>query len=483
MERREGAKGNTIEDRTCRTQSRESVFSGLERVRKRAKQEKKARFTALLHHVDIELLSVAYGHLRRDAAPGVDGLTWKQYGQDLESRLSDLHARIHRGAYRAQPSRRTFIPKEDGSLRPLAVAALEDKIVQRAVVEVLNAIYEEDFLGFSYGFRPGRSQHDALDALTVGILRMKVGYILDCDIRSYFDSVSHEWLVRFLEHRVGDPRMIRLIRKWLKAGVMYEGGWESNETGTPQGSVISPTLANVFLHYVFDLWAAQWRRRNASGNVIVVRFADDTVVGFENRTDATRFLVDLRERMERFKLTLHPEKTRLIEFGRFAARDRARRGLGKPETFNFLGFTFICGRCRAGTFHLKRKTRRDRMRARLREIKEELRRGMHEPIPRQGQWLAKVVRGYFAYHSVPTNRQRMNAFRCYVMKLWHRTLRRRSQKDFTSWERIRKLAADYLPPVRTLHPWPTDRFAVKHPRWKPNARIGPVRFCAGGAQQ
>jgi group II intron reverse transcriptase/maturase len=483
MERREGTKGNTGKNRTCRTQSRESVSSGLERVRERAKQEKKARFTALMHHIDINLLRAAYSQLRRHAAPGVDGLTWQQYGQDLEARLSDLHARIHRGAYRVQPVRRVFIPKEDGSSRPLGVTALEDKIVQRAVVDVLNAIYEQDFLGFSYGFRPGRSQHDALDALTVGILRMKVSHILDCDIRSFFDSVSHDWLIRFIEHRVGDPRMIRLIRKWLKAGVMNDGEWESNETGTPQGSVISPTLANVFLHYAFDLWAERWRRRNASGNVIVVRFADDTVAGFENLADAARFQADLRERMEKFGLTLHPEKTRLIEFGRFAARDRARRGVGKPETFNFLGFTFICGRCRAGTFHLKRKTRRDRMRAKLREIKAELRRRMHEPIPQQGQWLAKVVRGYFAYHAVPTNRQRMNAFRNYVMILWHRTLRRRSQKDFTSWERIRKLAADFLPPVRTLHPWPTDRFAVKHPRWKPNARIGPVRFCAGGAQQ
>ena len=483
MERREGAKGNASKTRMCRTLSRESVSTGLERVRERAKQDKKGKFTALLHHVSVESLEAAYRQLRRNAAPGVDGMTWTQYGQNLEARLSDLHARIHRGAYRALPSRRTFIPKEDGTSRPLGVAALEDKVVQRAVVEVLSAIYEEEFLGFSYGFRPGRNQHDALDALTVGILRMKVGYILDCDIRSFFDSVSHDWLVRFLEHRIGDPRMIRLIREWLKAGVLNDGKWESNETGTPQGSVISPMLANVFLHYVFDLWAERWRRRNARGNVIVVRFADDTVVGFENQMDATRFLADLRERMVKFGLTLHPEKTRLIEFGRFAARDRARRGLGKPETFNFLGFTFICGRCRAGTFHLKRKTRRDRMRARLREIKEELRRRMHEPIPRQGRWLAQVVRGYLAYHSVPTNRGRMNAFRNYVVILWRRTLRRRSQRDFTSWERMRKLAADFLPPVRTLHPWPTDRFAVKHPRWKPNARIGPVRLCAGGAQQ
>jgi RNA-directed DNA polymerase len=482
VERREGAEGNTGKTRTRRTLCRESVFPGLERVRERARQEKKERFTALLHHVNVDLLRAAFSWLKRDAAPGVDGLTWREYEQDLEVRLVDLHARMHRGAYRALPSRRKFIPKGDGH-RPLGVAALEDKIVQRAVVEVLNAIYEEDFLGFSYGFRPGRSQHDALDALAFGIIRTKVNYIVDCDVRSFFDSVSHEWLVRFVEHRVGDPRMIRLIRKWLKAGVIEDGTWSSTETGTPQGSVASPMLANVYLHYCFDLWADRWRHHEARGNVIYVRYADDIVAGFEQEDDAQRFLAALRERLEKFALTLHPNKTRLIEFGRWAADNRVRRGLGKPETFDFLGFKHICGRSRAGRFLLKRKSRRDRMRAKLKALKEELWQRLHEPIQEHGKWLAQVLRGYFAYHAVPTNSKSLTAFRHHVTDLWRRTLRRRSQKDPTTWARIEHLAAEFLPKPRILHLWPDERFLVNHPRWKPSARIGPARFCAGGAKQ
>ena len=400
VEPREGAKGNTLEPHTHRTRSRASVSPGLERVRERAKQGKKAQFTALLHHVTVDLLQTAYLKLKRDAAPGVDGTTWREYGQDLKAKLVDLHGRVHRGAYRALPSRRKFIQKEDGRERPLGIAALEDKIVQRAAVEVLNAIYEQDFLGFSYGFRPGRGQHDALDALAVGITHTKVSWIVDADVRSFFDSMSHEWLIRFVKHRIGDPRMIRLIRKWLKAGVLDGGEWTSSDTGSPQGAVASPTLANIYLHYTFDLWADQWRRHHARGNVVFVRYADDSVAGFEYETDAKRFLADLHERLEKFALSLNPDKTRLIEFGRFAAERRARRDLGKPETFNFLGFTHICGHSRAGYFLLKRKTRRDRMRVRLRAIKEELRRRMHEPIPEQGRWLGQVVRGYFAYHAV-----------------------------------------------------------------------------------
>jgi group II intron reverse transcriptase/maturase len=482
VERREGAEGNTSKHRTRRTLSRESVFSGLERVRERAKAEKKERFTALLHHVDIDLLRAAFSWLKRDAAPGVDGQTWRQYEQNLEDNLVDLHARVHRGAYRAKPSRRTFIPKEDGRQRPLGIAALEDKIVQRAVVEVFNAIYEEDFLGFSYGFRPRRSQHDALDALAVGITQTPVNWIVDVDIRAFFDTVSHDWLVRFIEHRITDPRMIRLIRKWLKAGVMVEGEWQSSEAGTPQGAVISPTLANIYLHYVFDLWAERWRHQSAQGHVIFVRYADDIVGGFEHEADAVRFLAELRERVEKFALTLHPEKTRLIEFGCHAAKDRASRGLGKPETFNFLGFTHICARSRRATFQLKRTTRRDRMRAKLRALKAELRQRMHEPIPQQGRWLAQVVRGYFAYYAVPTNSQRLAAFRYHVIVLWKRTLRRRSQWDWTTWERIVRLAEGYLPAPRILHPWPSIRFAVKHPRWEPGARIAPAGICAGGTR-
>ena len=468
-EPREGANGNTDKPLTHRTLRRASVSLGLDRVRERARQGKKERFTALLHHVTVDLLRMAYLKLKRDAAPGVDGTTWHECGQGLEAKLGDLHGRLHRGAYRAQPSRRKFIQKEDGRQRPLGIASLEDKIVQRAVVEVLNAIYEQDFLGFSYGFRPGRGQHDALDALAFGITRTKVSWIVDADVRSFFDSMSHDWLIRFVEHRIGDPRMIRLIRKWLKAGVMDGAEWTSSEVGSPQGSVISPTLANIYLHYSFDLWADWWRRHRAHGNVVFVRYADDNVVGFEHEHDAKRFLEDLRERLEKFALSLHPGKTRLLEFGRFAAERRAKRGLGKPETFNFLGFTHICGHSRAGQFILNRKTRRDRMRSRLRAIKDGLWRRLHAPLHEQGRWLGQVVRGYFAYHAVPTNARSLGAFRHRVMDLWRRSLRRRSQKDRSTWARITQLTAEFLPDVRILHPWPQDRFAVNHPRWKPGA--------------
>jgi group II intron reverse transcriptase/maturase len=445
------------------------VSQGLDRVRQAAKARKKERFTALLHHVNVDLLTDAYLWLKRSAAPGVDGVTWQEYAQDFEANIGDLHARIHRGAYRALPSRRKYIAKPDGRQRPLGIAALEDKIVQRALVEVLNAIYEEDFCGFSYGFRPGRSQHDALDALATAITRTKVNWIYDADIRSFFDSVSHDWLVRFAEHRIGDPRVIRLIRKWLKAGVMEDGVLTPTEEGTPQGAVASPLLANLYLHYVFDLWAQRWRHHHAQGNVIFVRYADDIVAGFEHKADAQRFHADLQQRMEKFALSLHPDKTRLIEFGRFAARDRAQRGLGKPETFDFLGFTHICGRSRTGAFQLKRKSRRDRMRAKLRAIKEELRRRMHDPIQQQGRWLGLVVGGYFAYHAVPTNVASLSAFRQHVVYLWRRALKRRSQQDRTTWCRIAVLAAEFLSAPRILHPWPDARFAVTHPRWEPGA--------------
>jgi group II intron reverse transcriptase/maturase len=414
--------------------------------------------------VDTSLLRLAFYALKRGAAPGVDGITWRTYEADLEHRLDDLHDRVHRGAYRAQPSRRRYIPKSDGRQRPLAVAALEDKIVQRATLAVLNAIYEEDFLGFSYGFRPNRGQHDALDALSAGIISTKVNWILDADIRSFFDSVSHEWLIRFVEHRIGDARIIRLIRKWLKAGILEDGVVTVSETGTGQGSVISPLLANVYLHYVFDLWAERWRRREANGNMIIVRYADDLVVGFEHEADARRFWEAMRARLEEFSLSLHPEKTRLIEFGREAAARRARCGLGKPETFKFLGFTFICGRSRRGNFLLTRKSRRDRMRAKLKEIKEVLRQRMHQSIPEQGRWLGQVVSGYFAYHAVPTNYAALGAFRAHVLRLWLRTLRRRSQKAGLLWEAMQRIGDKWLPKPRILHPWPEARFAVNHPR-------------------
>jgi len=375
-----------------------------------------------------------------------------------------------------------YIPKPDGRQRPLAVVALEDKIVQRAVVALLNAIYEEDFLGFSYGFRPGRGTHDALDALCVGITSRKVSYILDADIRSFFDEISQEWLVRFLEHRIGDRRIIRLIQKWLKVGVLEDGIVTPSEKGTGQGSVISPLLANIYLHYVIDLWANRWRRREATGDMIIVRYADDFIVGFEHEADARRFLDEMRERLGEFALSLHPEKTRLIEFGRFAAERRQRRGLDKPETFNFLGFTFICGKTRAGKFQIKRKTRRDRMRAKLKMIQEGLWRRMHQSIPSQGSWLRRVVKGYFNYHAVPTNARALDVFRHHVTDLWRRTLRRRSQTARITWARMTKLANDFLPKPIILHPWPSERFAVRHPRWEPYAGKPLVRICAGGAR-
>jgi RNA-directed DNA polymerase len=482
VERRAGTKGNAGQQSTHRTQSRTGVSQALERIRKAASERKKERFTALFHHINAELLMEAFFELAQNAAPGVDRLTWKDYEADLECNIEDLHERVQRGAYRALPSRRVYIPKPDGRQRPLAVAALEDKIVQRAVVVLLNAIYEEDFLGFSYGFRPGRGTHDALDALCVGMHSKKVSFILDADIRSFFDEISQQWLIRFLEHRIGDRRIIRLIQKWLKAGILEDGVVSVSDRGTGQGSVISPLLANIYLHYALDLWAVRWRRRAATGDMIIVRYADDFIVGFQHHGDGQFFLEQMRERLRKFALSLHPEKTRLIEFGRFAAERRKRQGLGKPETFDFLGFTFICGKTRAGKFQIKRKTRADRMRAKLKEIKQEMRRRMHQPIPEQGRWLGRVVRGYFNYHAVPTNGRALEVFRHHVTDLWRRTLRRRSQKHRLTWTRMTQLVDVWLPKPIVLHPWPSDRFAVIHPRWEPYAGKPHVRFCAGGAR-
>jgi RNA-directed DNA polymerase len=482
VEPRAETKGNVFQPNTCRAQHRISVPQALERIRKVARERKKERFTALLHHIDTDLLEEAFLELKRDAAPGVDGVTWKDYEADLERNLEDLHERVQRGAYRARPSRRVYIPKADGRQRPLAVAALEDKLVQRAVVTLLNAIYEEDFLGISYGFRPGRGAHDAMDALCVGIHSKKVSFILDADIRSFFDEISQEWLIRFLEHRIGDRRIIRLIQKWLKAGVLEDGIETVSDRGTGQGSVISPLLANIYLHYALDLWVVRWRQREATGDMIIVRYADDFIIGFQHESDARRFLDEMRERLGKFALTLHPEKTRLIEFGRFAAERRQRRGLGKPETFNFLGFTFICGKTRAGKFQIKRKTRRDRMRAKLKMIKEGLWKRMHQTIPEQGKWLGRVVRGYFNYYAVSTNARALHVFRHHVTDLWRRTLRRRSQKARLTWPRMTQLVDDWLPKPIILHPWPSDRFAVTHPRWEPYAGKPLVRFCAGGVR-
>src|SRR5450755_3552553 len=418
VERRGSAKGNAIEATTRRTPSRESVSPGLDRVRQTAKANRKCRFTALMHHVTIDLLRQSYFWLKRNAAAGVDGVTWHGYGDCLEDNLTNLHGRVHRGAYRALPSRRRMIPKPDGRERPLGIASLKDKIVQRAVVEVLNAIYEADFVGFSYGFRPKRSQHDALDALAFAIEKKKVNWILDADLRAYFDTVSHDWLIRFLELRIGDRRIIRLIRKWLKAGVMEDGVTSATVVGTPQGAVVSPVLSNIYLHYCFDLWAHRWRHREARGEVIFVRYADDYVAGFQYEDDAKAFLAVLGKRLEHFGLSLHPDKTRLVEFGRYAAERRSKRGLGKPETFTFLGFTHICGKEQFGRYALRRQTRRDRMQRTLQAVKEQMYKRMHHSIPEQGRWLGQVVRGYFAYHAVPTNTRALGAFREDVVRIW-----------------------------------------------------------------
>jgi RNA-directed DNA polymerase len=457
-------KENAHQSGTHPTQSGARVSQGLGGVRRAAREGKETKFTALLHHLTVDLLRESFYALKRKAAPGVDGVTWQEYETGLEGRLVDLHSRVHRGAYRAKPSRRVFIPKPDGRQRPLGVAALEDKVVQQAVVTILNQIYEEDFRAFSYGFRPGRSQHQALDALTVALKRRKVSYVLDADIRGFFDHIDHGWMMKFVQHRVADPRILRLIQKWLKAGVMEEGQWSETEMGTPQGAVISPLLANIYLHYVFDLWVDVWRKKCAQGDVIVIRYADDSVLGFQHRAEADRFLEDYQERLGKFGLELHPDKTRRIEFGRYAEERRKRRGEGKPETFDFLGFTHISGTSRKGYFTVKRKSSGKRMRAKLRQIKQQLRSRMHHPVAQTGKWLKSVVQGYFNYHAVPGNTDRLGVFRERVTRLWRRTLLDRSQKHRLPWTRMHLLAVRWIPQPRVLHPYPECRFAARYPR-------------------
>lgn len=465
MEGRRPTKGNAEQDAAPRTQGRTRASTGLQGVREAARRDRRARFTALLHHVTVEWLRESFHSLKRAAAPGVDGMTWREYEERLDERLEDLHERVHRGSYRAQPSRRTYIPKTDGRQRPLGVAALEDKIVQHAVGVVLSAIYEEDFLGFSYGFRPGRSQHDALDALYVGIVRKKVNWVLDADIRGFFDTLDHEWVMKFLGHRIADRRVLRLVRKWLRAGVVEDGRRSETTRGTPQGAVISPLLANVYLHYVFDLWVEAWRGKEARGDVIVVRYADDFVLGFEHREEAERFLRDLAVRLERFGLALHPEKTRLVEFGRHAAGRRRERGDGgRPETFDFLGFTHISGRSRRGGFRLQRKSMAKRFRAKLTEIKERLHESRHLPLPTQGARLRRVVQGWLNYHAIPCNWRRLRALCEQVKRHWLHALRRRGQRHRMPWERFGPLVDRWLPHPRVLHPWPNVRFDARHPR-------------------
>ena len=456
---------NAGQPNSNRTPSRDLGTSGLERVREAARRDKQLKFTALLHHINIDLLRRSYYGLKRQAAPGVDGVVWQEYGEGLEERLTDLHGRIHRRAYRAKPSLRKWIPKGDGTKqRPLGIAALEDKIVQAAAVEVLYQIWEEDFVEFSYGFRPEHSQHDALDALCTGIIARKVNFILDLDIRSFFDRVQHDDLERFIRHRIGDNRLVHLILKWVKAGVMEDGQWYETKEGTPQGAVISPVLANLYLHYVLDLWVQAWRKKVAQGDVIAVRYADDAVLGFQHREEAERFLADLRERLGKFGLELHPEKTRLIEFGRYAAERRAKRGEGKPETFNFLGFTHICGKNHiTGHFMVYRKTIGKRMAAKLKDVRQKLRRALHASTDHTAKWLPAVVRGYFQYHAVPRNEQRMKAFRHEVLRMWWWQLRRRSQRTRWKWNKFMERLGSLLPEVEALHPYPEVRFALQRP--------------------
>lgn len=463
LEGRNVAKGNANPASAPRTQRRNSCASmGLEGVRKAACRDRRQRFTALLHHITPALLTESFRALSRSAAAGVDGVTWRDYEAILPQRVHELHRQIQVGAYRAQPSRRVFIPKSDGRLRPLGIAALEDKIVQQAVVTVLGSIYEADFLGFSYGFRPGRGQHDALDALAVGLQRRKVNWILDADIRAFFDEIDHAWMLRFLEHRIGDRRILRLIRLWLTSGVLENGRRVASVRGTPQGAVISPLLANIYLHYALDLWVHAWRQR-AAGDVIVVRYADDSVFGFQTQSTAQRFLQALQERMAKFGLVLHPDKTRLIEFGRFAEANRRRRGQGRPETFDFLGFTHCCARDRGGGFKLLRLTAKKRMRATLAKIRETLMRRRHEPPPTVGAWLRRVVQGYFNYHAVPGNLKRLDGFRSEVCRAWRQALRRRSQRHRLDWPRLNRLARRHIPYCRQVHPHPKQRFDASRP--------------------
>jgi group II intron reverse transcriptase/maturase len=465
VEGRQLTKGNALDSAAVRTQSRIPVSTELQCVRKVARSDKRVRFTNLLRFMTFDLLRESFFHLKREAASGIDGLTWAEYEVDHERRLNDLHDRIHTGTYRAKPSRRIYIPKADGKQRPLGIASVEDKIAQQAIVAILNAIYEEDFVGYSYGFRPGKSQHMALDALTVGIKSKKVNWVLDADIQGFFDNIDHEWMMKFLEHRIADRRLLRLIRKWLRVGVSEEGQWSKTTVGTPQGAVISPLLANVYLHYVLDLWVHKWRKTTATGDMIMIRYADDFVMGFQHRHKAEQFMQDLRIRLQKFGLTLHSDKTRLIEFGRFAAENRKRKGKPKPETFDFLGFTHICGKTtKTGWFTVIRKTIKKRMRTKLQEIGAELMRRRHEPVHVLGKWLRLVVQGHFNYYAVPGNIFPLGEFRTQVNRLWLKALKRRSQRFKLNWERFNKTVMQWIPRARILHPYPEERFYAKYPR-------------------
>lgn len=463
VEERTPAKRNAKESDRPRAPSRKRNRSlGLSGVRETARIHPELKFTSLLHHIDVRMLHTAFDQLKKDAAAGIDDETWREYEPDREERIADLHGRLHRGAYRAKPSKRLYIDKADGRKRPIGIASLEDKIVQKATVLVLQCVYEQDFLGFSYGFRPQRSQHQALDALTVALRSKKVNWVLDADVEGFFDTIDHQWLIKFLEHRIGDKRILRLIRKWLRAGVSEEGEWSQTDVGTPQGAVVSPLLANVYLHYVFDLWIQWWRSQRGRSDVVVIRYADDFVIGFERKGEAEACLADLRERFGKFGLTLHEGKTRLIEFGRYAAERRASRGEGRPETFDFLGFTHRCGVThRHGWFTIHRETMTKRLSGTLAKIGQQLRRRRHWPTGVVGKWLRRVLQGWLNYHAIPGNMRQMQAFRREVGKLWFNELRRRSQRSRWTWERMRHLIDKYFPPLRVIHPHPNIRFRAR----------------------
>lgn len=461
MEGRAAAKGKSAARNTPPTQDGTGVLTELQRIGERARKKPTEQWTNLLSHIKVPLLKEAYYRLRKNAASGVDGVTWKEYGERLDERLLDLQDRIHRGSYHPQPVRRVHIPKGDGKTRPLGLLVLEDKIAQQAARMVLEPIYEGEFIGFSYGFRSGRSQHDALDALAEAI-RRKVNWVLDADIRTYYDTIDREHLQRFIEHRIGDRRMVRLLMKWVKAGVLEGGKLHETQEGVPQGATISPLLSNLYLHYVFDLWICHWRKKCAQGEVYVVRYADDLVVGFQKEQDARELHEAIAERFSRFGLELHPEKTRVFEFGRFARQDRKSRGLPKPDTFAFLGFVHICGVSREGKFQLRRRTSRKKRRAKLAQLKEETRRRRHWRVVEQHAWLSQVLEGHYRYYGVPSNYRALAQFRQRVSWMWHRSLQRRSQRARWTLPRLRAFEQKFpLPNPRIHHPWPTDRFALR----------------------
>ena len=461
VERRPKAEGNSGQATAIDTQGSKEASSALSRVREAAKRDSKLQFSNLLHHVNVDLLRQSFLALNRQAATGIDDVTWREYGKVLEERLPELHDRVQSERYQAKPSKRIWIAKSDGQQRPIGIATLEDKIVQQALATILNKIYEVDFLDCSYGSRSGRSQHKALDAIYVAITQKKVGWVLDADISKFYDSLDHEWLMKFVGHRVSDPRMLRLLRKFLRAGVSEDGEWSKTVVGTPQGAVISSLMANLFLHYALDLWVKQWCGRHARGEVHLVRYSDDFVMGFQYRSDAEQFQTELKERLSKFSLEMHEGKTKLIEFGRFAIGNRKKYEEGKPETFDFLGFTHICSKKKNGRFTIYRKTITKRPRDKVKKVRETLLRKRHRPVSEQGAWLRAVMQGHFNYYGVPGNRKALDTFRKQIQLSWLQALRRRSHKaQSLTWERMKKLITVWLPTARTVHPYPNQRLCV-----------------------